>query len=73
VMHGKTRRGGLVFDIADLVKDALVLPQAFISAVRGDSEQEFRVACLDNLTRAEALDFMIDTVKDISVRVGAMA
>ncbi|WP_275575268.1 type I-F CRISPR-associated endonuclease Cas1f [Methylocucumis oryzae] len=29
VMHGKTRRGALVFDVADLVKDALVLPWAF--------------------------------------------
>ena len=26
VMHGKTRRGALVFDIADLIKDAIVLP-----------------------------------------------
>ncbi len=26
VLHGKTRRGGLVFDVADLIKDALVLP-----------------------------------------------
>lgn len=35
VLHGKTRRGGLVFDVADLVKDAHVLPQAFISATQG--------------------------------------
>lgn len=27
VLHGKTRRGGLVFDIADLIKDAVILPQ----------------------------------------------
>lgn len=33
VMHGKTRRGGLVFDLADLIKDALVMPQAFIAAM----------------------------------------
>ncbi len=26
VMHGKTRRGALVFDVADLIKDAIVLP-----------------------------------------------
>jgi CRISPR-associated protein Cas1 len=26
VMHGKTRRGALVFDVADLIKDAVVLP-----------------------------------------------
>ena len=35
VLHGKTRRGGLVFDVADLIKDALILPQAFIAAMAG--------------------------------------
>lgn len=70
VLHGKTRRGGLVFDAADLVKDAIVLPQAFISAARGDTEQEFRQACIEQLTRKEALDFMIDTLKAIALRVG---
>jgi CRISPR-associated protein Cas1 len=54
VLHGKTRRGGLVFDVADLVKDASILPQAFISAMRGETEQEFRSACIENLTRTEA-------------------
>lgn len=70
VLHGKTRRGGLVFDAADLVKDALVLPQAFISAVRGDEEQEFRAACIDALTQAEALDVMIDALKAIAEMLG---
>jgi CRISPR-associated protein Cas1 len=70
VLHGKTRRGGLVFDVADLVKDALVLPQAFLSAMRGDEEQEFRRNCIEALTRAEALDFMIDTLKDIALQLG---
>ncbi len=67
VLHGKTRRGGLVFDVADLIKDALIMPQAFLSAVRGDEENEFRRACIELLTQAEALDFMIDTVKDIAL------
>jgi CRISPR-associated protein Cas1 len=70
VLHGKTRRGGLVFDIADLVKDAIILPQAFVSAMRGDDEQSFRQACIESLTRAEALDFMIDTIKSIALEVG---
>lgn len=70
VLHGKTRRGGLVFDVADLVKDALVLPQAFLSAVKGEEEQEFRRHCIESLTRAEALDFMIDTLKDIATTPG---
>ncbi|WP_114417355.1 type I-F CRISPR-associated endonuclease Cas1f [Marinospirillum perlucidum] len=70
VLHGKTRRGGLVFDVADLVKDALILPQAFLSAARGDEEQEFRRNCIESLTRAEALDFMLDTLKDIAMKLG---
>ena len=73
VLHGKTRRGGLVFDVADLVKDAVILPQAFISAMRGDSEQEFRQACIESLTRSESLDFMIDTLKAVALKVGRLA
>ena len=72
VLHGKTRRGGLVFDVADLVKDAVILPQAFVSAMRGDSEQEFRESCIESLVRTESLDFMIDTLKSISATVGKM-
>jgi CRISPR-associated protein Cas1 len=67
VLHGKTRRGGLVFDVADLIKDATVLPQAFISAMRGDSEQEFRQACIEAFARTECLDFMIDSLKEIAL------
>jgi len=71
VLHGKTRRGGLVFDVADLVKDAMILPQAFISAMAGHEEQEFRQACIESLTRNEALDFMIDSLKEIAIDVGS--
>lgn len=71
VLHGKTRRGGLVFDVADLVKDAVILPQAFLSALRGDEEQEFRQNCVEALTRSESLDFMIDSIKDIATRMDA--
>ncbi len=73
VLHGKTRRGGLVFDVADLIKDAVILPQAFISAMAGHDEQEFRQACIDGLTRTESLDFMIDTLKQIAVELGQAA
>lgn len=68
VLHGKTRRGGLVFDIADLVKDATILPQAFLAAMHGDEEQEFRRNCIEALTRTEALDFMIDTTKSVALQ-----
>jgi len=70
VLHGTTRRGGLVFDAADLVKDATILPQAFLSAMAGHEEQEFREACIENLTESESLDFMIDTLKVIASDCG---
>jgi CRISPR-associated protein Cas1 len=73
VLHGKTRRGGLVFDAADLVKDALVLPQAFISAMAGHEENEFRQACIQLFTQAEALDFIIDQLKHIALSTGSTA
>ncbi|MFC0153456.1 type I-F CRISPR-associated endonuclease Cas1f [Xanthomonas dyei] len=71
VLHGKTRRGGLVFDIADLIKDASILPQAFLSAMRGDDEQAFRRNCIESLTRSEALDFMLDTLKAVALQTAA--
>lgn len=73
VLHGKTRRGGLVFDVADLVKDANILPQAFLSAMRGDDEQAFRRGCIEALTRSESLDFMIDTVKAVALETASKA
>ncbi|MFZ4502625.1 MAG: type I-F CRISPR-associated endonuclease Cas1f [Methylovulum sp.] len=63
VMHGKTRRGALVFDVADLIKDAIVLPWAFISAKEKTTEQEFRQQLLQKFTEHKALDFMFEQVK----------
>lgn len=67
VMHGKTRRGALVFDVADLVKDALILPWAFICAKEQATEQAFRQQCLQAFTRHNALDFMFDEVKKVAL------
>jgi len=70
VMHGKTRRGALVFDIADLVKDAVVLPWAFICAKENATEQEFRQQCLQAFTDHKALDVMFNQVKGLALRQG---
>lgn len=66
VMHGKTRRGALVFDVADLIKDAIVLPWSFICAQEGYKESEFRTHILQKFTEFSALDFMYDVVKQES-------
>ena len=68
VMHGKTRRGALVFDVADLVKDTLVLPWAFICAKEKATEQEFRQQCLQAFTDHNALEFLFNQVKGIALK-----
>lgn len=43
IFHGKTRAGGLVFDLADSFKDALVLPIAFAAARNRKDEDPEKV------------------------------
>lgn len=66
VMHGKTRRGALVFDVADLIKDAIILPWAFICAKEKLKEQEFRDQVIQKFAEHKVLDFMFETVKSAS-------
>ena len=68
VMHGKTRRGALVFDVADLIKDTIVLPWAFICAKEKMSEQEFRQQILQKFTEHKALDYMFEQVKQTALQ-----
>lgn len=67
VMHGKTRRGALVFDVADLIKDAIILPWSFICAKEKMREQEFRSQILQKFSEHKVLDFMFDEVKEAAL------
>ncbi len=59
VLHGKTRRGALVFDVADLIKDWLVMPLAFSCGGRGAKDQVFRAELIDLARRSEVMDLLI--------------
>jgi CRISPR-associated protein Cas1 len=63
VLHGKTRRGGLVFDIADLIKDGICLPFAFHYAELSD--QEMRNKLIEIFMEKEILNYLINTTKTI--------
>ena len=67
VMHGKTRRGALVFDVADLIKDAIVLPWAFVCASENATEKEFRAQILQAFVDHSALDFMFCQIKQVAL------
>lgn len=66
LLHGKTRRGALVFDIADMIKDAIILPLAFICAKENDTQSEFRQTCLNYFTDYKVLDYLFEQVKLLS-------
>jgi CRISPR-associated protein Cas1 len=65
LMHGKTRRGALVFDVADLIKDAVVLPWAFVCAAQNRQDSSFRNQLIVVFNELKVLDYMFDTVQQI--------
>jgi CRISPR-associated protein Cas1 len=64
ILHGKTRRGALVFDIADLIKDACVMPLAFASADKGQRQADFRGALIELCQKDEILDYLFTFITD---------
>lgn len=63
VMHGKTRRGGLVFDVADLIKDAIVLPHSFLPNHLDKTSSENKQEICNLVVKYDGIDYMIDTIK----------
>ena len=65
VSHGLTRRGALVFDVADLIKDACILPIAFSCGVDGIIGMDLRKKCIAYLEDFKALEKMFNTIKGV--------
>jgi CRISPR-associated protein Cas1 len=65
LLHGKTRRGALVFDVADLMKDSVVMPLAFECGAAGISGQAFRDRLIDASIEQEVLDRLIGKITGI--------
>ncbi len=65
ILHGKTRRGALVFDLADVVKDAYVMPLAFECAKEGETQKDFRQRLIECCQDEEVLDFLFGFMKTL--------
>lgn len=63
VSHGMTRRGALVFDVADIIKDAMVLPNAFIAASQRKVDQESRDQTVAFLDKKGGFKTMLKTIQ----------
>lgn len=65
VLHGKTRRGALVFDVADLFKDWLVMPAAFECGVKDQKDGVLRGMIIERAMQYEILDHVMTFVSDL--------
>ena len=63
VLHGKTRRGALVFDVADLFKDAIIMPMAF--SYGSSDPKDFRSDLIEKCFDMKLTDTLFDTIKGI--------
>ena len=63
VNHGFTRRGALVFDVADIIKDDVIMPTAMQAAAEGNSQVNMRQKCIENIKDTAALDYLFKTIK----------
>ncbi|MBF0334576.1 MAG: type I-F CRISPR-associated endonuclease Cas1 [Alphaproteobacteria bacterium] len=73
VTHGFSRPGGLVFDIADTFKDAVVLPLAFEAARRRRDGIVFKDDLVARFNDLHALQFAFDVIgRAIAIGGGAL-
>lgn len=69
VTHGATRAGGLVFDLADVVKDAIVLPRAFSCAATKSDDTAYRAMLIADFDRLDVLPLLFSIVQE-AARIG---
>lgn len=63
VLHGDTRRGALVFDVADIIKDAFLLPVAFRSSFNNIEKNQHKKECLKILNLAQSMTILFEEIK----------
>ncbi len=69
VLHGQTRRGALVFDVADMVKDGWIMPLAFRHAAMGSSDQAFREVVIDLAQEWGIMDHLFTFMANEAIKV----
>jgi len=65
VLHGKTRRGALVFDVADLFKDWLVMPAAFHCGASSEKDSVFRAQIIEAAIKHDVLDHAMTFISSV--------
>lgn len=69
VLHGKTRRGALVFDVADLFKDWLIMPAAFRCGGQNAKDGVFRAQIIELAMQHDVLDHVMTFVSELPEKI----
>lgn len=65
LLHGKTRRGALVFDIADLIKDGFSIPLAFYFNTLLYTDKEVRINSFELIEQHKIFDLLFKEFQDL--------
>ena len=65
VSHGATRRGAFVFDVADIIKDGIIMPIAMTAASEEMPRNKMRKKCIQELHKSKALDYLFAKLKQV--------
>jgi len=65
VSHGATRRGALVFDVADVIKDGIVMPVAMSYAKNDEPRNKMRKRCIAEFNNSKTLDVLFNCMKQL--------
>lgn len=63
VLHGETRRGALVFDLADIIKDAYLLPLAFEAKANNIDKEQYKKICIESLNVKKVMPLLFNEIK----------
>ena len=66
VSHGATRRGALVFDVADVIKDGIVMPVAMFYAKNDEPRNKMRKRCIAEFNNSKTLDVLFNSMKQLT-------
>ncbi len=64
ILHGDTRKGALVFDLADIIKDAFLLPIAFLSAHNDIDKSNHKKECVNLLNLEKTMQILFIEIKE---------
>jgi len=63
ILHGRTKGGGLAYDLADIIKPIVALVPSFVARDKGYSLSKVKSNFISDIIRYDLLDYLIKTLE----------